>query len=495
MTQPVDHGKTSVDCPANDPGRIADAICQSVGEQHYKHWFTERSRFAIQGETLQIFVPNPFISNWLLKRFRSNFSKAAVLLLGPSGTFELSVDEQLQDRQSVDPPVDGRALSTEVASTPNKPQGPSPASIAASVDGIQTLALRPSNRRRFRKFTSLVTGECNDLAVMAAGQVAAHPGERFNPLYLHGPTGVGKTHLIEAIYSELRQKHPNLNVMFISSEAFTNYFTQALETKTVPSFRQKFRNVDVLLVDNVEFLDNKRATQEEFLHTIVQVIEHGGQLVVTGDRHPRLLTKHREELTTRFQSGLVCRIETPSEDTRQRIVASLALPHKECFTQEALDYVARRCRKNVREIQGALNCLQGHYSLNKKRISVSRAREILGDMERECSRLVRISDVEKVVCDAFGLTTKDLRSKSRRKALTCPRAMAMFIARKLTKSAYREIGMYFGGRDHSTVVAAEKRVQQWLNDDTPINLPNSCRGRTIGEVIQEIEERLLSLSA
>lgn len=495
MTQPVDHGKTSVDCAANDPRRIADAICHAVGEQHYQHWFTERSRFSIIGETLQIFVPNPFISNWLLKRFRSNFTKAAVSLLGPSGTFELSVDEQLQGKQSAGNKQIIRLDQSKQTVSATQSSGPSPSSVAAAIDGVQTLAVRASNRRRFRKFSSLVTGECNDLAVMAAGQVSEFPGERFNPLYLHGPTGVGKTHLIEAIYSEVRQKQPNLNVMFISSEAFTNYFTQALESKTVPSFRQRFRNVDVLLVDNVEFLDNKRATQEEFLHTIVQVIEHGGQLIVTGDRHPRLLTKHREELTTRFQSGLVCRIESPSEDTRRRIAASLALPFKESFTQETLDYVARRCRKNVREIQGALNCLHGHYSLTKRRITLSRAREILGDMERECSRLVRISDVEKVICDAFGLTAKELRSKSRRKALTCPRAMAMFIARKLTKSAYREIGMYFGGRDHSTVVAAEKRVQKWLKEETPLDLPSSCRGRTIAEVVQEIEERLLSLSA
>ncbi len=282
--------------------------------------------------------------------------------------------------------------------------------------------------------------------------------------------------------------------MYLTSESFTNYFTQALASKTVPSFRQRFRNVDVLLVDNIEFLDNKRATQEEFLHTVVQVVEHGGQLVVTGDRHPRLLNKHREELTTRFMSGLVCRIENPSEETRRRIAASLALPIRDSFTQEALDYVAAKCRKNVREIQGALNCLHGHFTLGGKRITVGRAREILGDMERECRRLVRISDIEKVICDAFGVNTSDLRSKSRRQAVSCPRALAMYIARKLTKSAYREIGMYFGGRDHSTVVAAEKRVQLWIDSDSPISLPTSCRGRTVADVIHEIEDRLLSLA-
>ena len=500
MTQPVNHGQTCVASsaeilPDEITERAISAVQTAIGEQNYQHWFAGRSRFEVTNHALRIFVSNPFISNWLLKRFRTAFNAAAADVLGPAGACELLVDETLQAAQSESPAkvlpipnVDtGKATSTEQRQ-PGKIQQP-------PISGVQTLAVRGSNRRRFRTFKSIVSGECNDLALMAAQQVAEFTGERFNPLYIHGSTGVGKTHLLEAIYSEVRRTQPNLNVVYLTSEAFTNYFTQALESKTVPSFRQRFRNVDVLLIDNIEFLDNKKkATEEEFLHTIVQVIEHGGQLVVSGDRHPRLLTKHREELTTRFMSGLVCRIDVPCEDTRRRIAATLALPMKNSFTQETLDYVARRCKKNIREIQGALNCLHGHFTLTKRKITVSRAREILGDMEQECRHLVRISDVEKVVCDAFGLSPSDLRSKSRRKTVACPRAMAMYVARKLTKAAYREIGLYFGGRDHSTVVAAEKRVEKWIEQDSPLELPSSCRGRTISEVVQEIEERLLSLA-
>lgn len=474
--------------------QVADQICEAVGEQNYQHWLAGKSRFDIADNKLLIFVPNPFISNWLLKRFRTSFNAAAVSLLGPSASFELFVDEKLQVTKS---PAKGPSTLPVRSADPSQQRGLPGARSNSNVtpDGIERLAIRPANGRKMRKFSSLVTGECNDLAVMAARQVAEFPGERFNPLYVYGPTGVGKTHLLESIYCDLRKHHPNQNVVLITSEAFTNYFLQALASKTVPSFRQKFRNVDVLMVDNVEFLDNKRATEEEFLHTIVQVIEQGGQLVVSGDRHPRLLSKHRDEVTTRLQSGLVCRIDSPSEDTRRRVAASLALPIKQSFTQEALDYVARRCRKNVREIQGAINCLHGHFSLTGTRITVARAREILGELERECRRLVRISDVEKVICDAFGLKTTDLRSKSRRKVVSHPRALAMFVARKLTKSAYREIGMYFGGRDHSTVVAAEKRVQKWMLDDAPLDIPTSCHGQSVSDVVQEIEERLMSLSA
>ena len=349
-------------------------------------------------------------------------------------------------------------------------------------------------QRRFRSFATFVSGDCNSLASLAARQVAATPGERFNPLYIHGGTGTGKTHLLEAIYAEVRRRRPQSNVMYLSSEAFTNYFTAALSSRTVPSFRQRFRNVHVLLVDNVEFLDNKRATQEEFLHTIVQVADHGGQVVVSSDRHPRMLTKHRDELTTRFMGGLVCRIESPDEDTCRRLVRSLSIGLSATFNDDALEYIARRCRKSVREIQGALNSLDGHFALKGRRITLAVAREVLGDMAQECRRLVRISDVEKVVCEAFGVTASDLRSASRRKSLSLPRSVAMFMSRKHTNSAYREIGLYFGNRDHSTVVAAEKRVNEWIAAGNPVVLPTSCSGRTFAEVVEELETRLMSLA-
>ena len=503
MTQPAHHGKS---CASTSPARsnsslasltdssadcdteIGAVLRESIGERNFEHWFGQTARTSVDGEKLTIYVPNPFIANWLLKRFRTGLNKAAVALLGPSGSFELLVDDSLQ----VAEPSPKSAPAFAEGKTASRRPSVAGAQHVSEVDSVH----RSAQRRKFRTFQTLVGGECNDLALLAGRQVADNPGERFNPLYIYGPSGVGKTHLLEAVYSDIRRQNPQLNVMYLTSEAFTNYFTQALDSKTVPSFRQRFRSVDVLLIDNIEFLDSrKKATEEEFLHTIVQIIEHGGQLVVSADRHPRLLTKHREELITRFTGGLVCRMETPDEETRQRITASLALPVRDCFTQQALDYVARRCCRSVREIQGALNSLYGHYSLDRRRITATRAREVLGDLQQECRRLVRIADVEKVVCEAFGLTVTDLRSRSRRKAVACPRALAMYVARKVTKSAYREIGMYFGGRDHSTVVAAEKRVADWIESDSPVELPTSCYARTVPEIVLELEERLLSLAS
>lgn len=531
MTQPVRHEDKLTFASASDaataldhnlPNGVSDpatleleqlnhAIREAVGEQNFQHWFHKRTRFEISGNQLIVHVPNPFILNWLLRRFRTALNKAAQLILGPSASSQMEVDESLM-LEAAQPAISPGPAKNVVTSaltlnsdSPRTVPGASEHPNATSARGRKssgqaTHADRPEslilsgNRRRFRSFESFVSGECNDLAILAARQVSATPGERYNPLFIYGGTGTGKTHLLEAVYSEFRRIHPLKNVMYLTSEAFTNYFTSALSSRTVPSFRQRFRNVDVLLIDNIEFLDNKRATQEEFLHTIVQLIDHGGQVVISSDRHPRMLTKHREELTTRFLSGLVCRIEAPDDETRRKLVRSLSIGMKAVFSDDALEYIVRRCRRSIRELQGALNQLEGQFALNGRRITLVVAREVLGDMADECRRLVRISDVEKVVCDIFGVTAADLRSPSRRKAISLPRAIAMFMSRRMTRSAYREIGMYFGGRDHSTVVAAERKVADWVSTGEAIGLPTSCSGRTIAELIDELENRLQTLA-
>jgi chromosomal replication initiator protein len=496
---------------------IVSVVREAVGEQNFQHWFHKKCRFDVSGDQLIVRVINPFILGWMLNRFRSMLTQAAQTLLGQSASCQLEVDQRLSPLNSEasadtvpSSPADsmqGDSVSGSAKSQSSSVPATSTASDSSARPTVRSHARRvdrpadsepsgtlqlPSNRRKFRGFESFVSGECNELAVLAAKQVSSNPGERYNPLFVYGGTGTGKTHLLEAIYSDVRRRFPTKNVMYLTSEAFTNYFTSALTSRTVPSFRQRFRNVDVLLVDNIEFLDNKRATQEEFLHTIVQVSEHGGQVVISSDRHPRMLTKHREELTTRFLSGLVCRMESPDEETRRQLAKSLTASMKAIFCDDALDYVLRRCGRGVRELQGALNQLESFFSLTGRRITLAVARETLGGMEEECRRLVRISDVEKVVCEVFGVTTADLRSSSRRKAVALPRAIAMFLSRKMTNSAYREIGSYFGGRDHSTVVAAERRVTELVSGGESIGLPTTCIGRTVAELVDELERRLMA---
>ena len=494
-------------------GQLEEVLQSVVGERDFQQWFTTRCRIAVDGDRLQVFVPNPFLLKWMSERFRSELGRVASQLLGPSGNVQFEVDAALATSVESSGDAEASAMThrldqphsehsqiaqsfqQSVSASVRSAQRRVASSDAASPDNAAPRAAGVRSRRRFRGFETFISGECNDIAAMAAMQVAGQPGDRYNPLFVYGATGTGKTHLLEAIYSEVRRKDPTAQVMYLTSEGFTNYFTSALRERTVPSFRQKFRNVDVLLIDNIEFLDNKRATQEEFLHTIVQVIEHGGQVVISSDRHPRMLTRQREELTTRFLSGLVCRMDVPDEETRHRMVAFFLKDLQGALSPEAVDFVVRRCKRGVREIQGAINQLESCFRLTKKRISGSRARQLLGSLQEESRRLVRISDVEKVVCEAFGISAVELRSSSRRRLLAVPRAIAMYLSRRMTGSAYREIGLYFGGRDHSTVVAAEKKVSRQISEETVVGQPTASRCRTVSELTDYLEQQLHAVAS
>jgi chromosomal replication initiator protein len=328
------------------------------------------------------------------------------------------------------------------------------------------------------------------MALTAARQVAERPDGSCGPLFIYGPVGMGKSHLLEGLYCEVRRKHPDLRVVYLTSEQFTNHFTQAFRDRTLPAFRQKFRTVDILLVDDIDFLDAKRAVQEEFLHTYQQLESHGKLLVACGDRHPRLMTKISDELKTRFLSGMVCRLEPPDLDTRERIAAGKARRLDADFSPEVLKYVARRFSNSIRELEGALHCLQVYHRMTGKRVGICAAREVLGDLERDCLRVVRMADIERAVCDLFGLDSADLKSSRRTRSVSEPRMLAMYLARRHTRAAYSEIGEYFGGRNHATVISADRKVAAWLADDVKVKV--ASQSWRLADVLNTIEQQLLA---
>jgi chromosomal replication initiator protein len=321
-------------------------------------------------------------------------------------------------------------------------------------------------------------------------QICDLPGSRYNPLVLHGGVGTGKTHLLEATFRRLRARHPALRVLFLSAEGFANHFTQALRDRSLPSFRQRFRGVDVLIIDDVDFLDGKRVIQEEFLHTIRQLETQERQIVLSADRHPRLLTKLSEELVTRFISGIVCRMESPDLETRRAIVARKATRLTARISEDALELVARRFRTSVRELEGALNCLETYGLMTGKTIGVSTARQVLADLERDCVRAVRLADVEQTVCRFFAVDPAELRSARRSRSVSQPRMLAMYLARKMTQAAYSEIGEYFGGRNHSTVMSAEKRVRDQLASQITVRV--AAQNWQLGELLSSLEQQLMT---
>lgn len=342
--------------------------------------------------------------------------------------------------------------------------------------------------RRYADLMDFVPGTCNEFALSAARQVSLEPGSQFTTLFVHGPVGVGKTHLLEGICREIKARFSSRQVVYLTAEAFANFFTQALREHKLPSFRQRFRSVDVLIIDDIDFFAGKPGIQEEFLFTLQQLESHGRQVVVAAHGHPRLLTKLSDELRTRFQAGMVCRIDAPDVTTRRRILETKAQRQGVDFHPEVVQFVANQFRNNVRELTGAFNTLCAYQRLQGRKLSVTAARQVLADLERDCIRVIRLADIEQAVCSLFGVTGEEMKSAKRQKSLSQPRMLAMYLARKHTRSAYTEIGNFFGGRNHSTVMAAEKKIANFLQQEEPIKIHSQTW--RVNDLVEALEQQL-----
>ncbi len=472
---------------------INQLLAQQIGESSFQNWFAGKVKLKLEGNVLVIGVASPFLLSWMQNKFSSPLYATAVACIGPSAEYRFEVDPDLagvatsrmNQKYSKHSTPDATVSPSSVTSEKQKkqPHRPSDQSNTRKQPGT-------SKGRIFSSLDSFVTGKSNQLSYMAALQASEQPGALYNPLFIHGSVGVGKTHLLEGFYRKVRQLYPSLQVVFLTAESFGNYFSKALLERSLPGFRQKFRNVDVLIIDDIDFFESKRIFQEEFLHTVKHLESHGRQLVFSSDRHPRLLTKMSEELTTRFLSGLVCRIESPEMELRLGIARQRSLKLKTPITNGALEYVARRFTNNVRELEGAINCLQTYHVMTKQKITTSMARQVLADLERDCIRIVKLDDIKQIVCSTFGVSETDLKSSRRTRNISQPRMLAMFLARKLTQAAYSEIGEFFGGRNHSTVMFAEKQVRKWLANQSSIQV--ALQEWPTEEIIESLEQQLLA---
>jgi chromosomal replication initiator protein len=467
---------------------VRQVLADLLGERQFDLWFRKKTRLAVKSDELVVYAASPFLQKWLQKQHRVPLTRAAQTVLGASARVRFDVD-------TLPPPAAAAGCALENTEAQGKAtravpvvSGGRPARPAEASEPSAVVPLRQG--RRFADLCDFIRGPCNEMALTAARQLCERPEGASGPLFVYGPVGMGKTHLLEGLYRELRRRHPAKQVIYLTSEQFTNHFTQAFRDRTMPAFRQRFRTVDVLLVDDIDFLDAKRGVQEEFLHTCQQLESHGRLLVACGDRHPRLLTKISDELKTRFLSGMVCRLEPPDLETRERIVVAKAHRLEAEISPEALKYVARRFTSSIRELEGALSCLQLYHRMTGKRVGTSAAREVLGDLERDCLRIVRMADIERAVCDLFGVEAAALKSTRRSRSVSEPRMLAMYLARRHTRAAYSEIGEYFGGRNHATVISADRKVSEWLARDAQVQV--ASQQWRLADVLSTLEQQMLA---
>ena len=332
-----------------------------------------------------------------------------------------------------------------------------------------------------------MVGDGNRLAYTAAQSVIRRPGQ-VSPLFLYGPSGCGKTHLLEGLAGTARQNRNIRRVLSLSSEQFTSHFLEALRGSGLPNFRRKYRDVELLLLDDVQFFCGKRATVVEVQYTVDALLREGRQLVLTADRPPAELSGLGQELVARIAGGLVCGIESPDEATRLNIARCLAARLEMVVPAEVLQFVATQVVGDARQLAGALNRLQAVSNALSRPINVALAETALSDIVRATRRIVRLPDIETAICDVFGIDSKSLQSGCKSKLLSQPRMLAMWLARKYTRAAFSEIGDYFGGRSHSTVISAQKKVETWMGDGAAVQL---AHGQSpVRDAIRRVEARL-----
>jgi chromosomal replication initiator protein len=486
-------------------------LIRRIGEPRYQLWFAGRTRFHWQDDQLTVGVPNRHFGEWVEKNFGAATAAAAQEVFGQAMQVHFLIDPQLfqaarREQDEARQNRDDTVAEPEPAPSPKseKPKRTTSRARSRPVEEPERNSAaaepRPSpaprereaarRARRWHRLSDFVVGACNRVAYAAAQSVIEAPGEGANPIVLHGPVGTGKTHLLEGIYAGLRRAHPDWRVLYLTSEDFTNRFVQAMRLNKLSNFRKQFRECDALLVDDLHFLASKRATQAEFLHTFDALQADARQMVLTCDCHPRLADDFTPELTDRLLGGVVWGLTPPDAGTRLEILRNKSAQKGEKpLPDEVLRFLAGQLRGNVRELEGALHSLRHYGRVTGRTIDIALVREALADLLRHAVRVVQLADIDGAVCAVLRLENGILQSKGRAWAVSHPRMVAMFLSRKHTAASYSEIGKHFGGRNHSTAVAAEKKVRQWSEADAELALGQ--RRIRVRELIERVERDLL----
>jgi chromosomal replication initiator protein len=449
---------------------LSDAIAQRIGEPRYDFWFLNKTKFTWEGDKLVIGVPNLLYQEWLQNTFADPVAAAAKTVCGRQVPVKFSIDPELfraaREAQSI---AQGTAQGSTKGKELDRPTSAVTGRSARGRGDAPSFARGdPSKERRWRFLEHFVVGPCNRVAHASATSVVEAPGDGLNPLVLHGPVGTGKTHLLEGIYAGLRRKHPDWQIIYLTAEEFTNRFVHALRVGKLGSFRKQFRECDTLLLDDLQFLARKRATREEFVHTMDSLLSRERQVVISCDCHPRLAEDFAPELTDRLLAGSAWGLAPPELETRLGILRAKVAASIPPISEEVLRLIAEQLRGNVRELEGALNSIIHYGRVTGQPVDVFAARAALAELLRHAVRVVQLPDLDRAVCQVLRLQPGALQTKNRAWAVSHPRMLAMYLARKHTSAAYSEIGRYFGGRNHTTAVAAEKKARAWLQEEAQL---------------------------
>jgi chromosomal replication initiator protein len=412
-------------------------------------------RFEQDGDSFVLIAPNRFVLQWVKDRQLSKIEQAAEKYFARSVVIDLAMEE------GEDFKVEGSDGEVEDVATASPTGLPQKSLVGGSG------ASAPSTHRLNASFTftTFVGGKANQLARAAALQVAQNPGQAYNPLFVYGATGLGKTHLVQAIGNHLLAQNPNANIRYIHAEQFVTDVVRAYQHKAFDTFKRSYHTLDLLLIDDIQFFGNKSRTQEEFFYAFNALIEGGKQVVITSDRFPKEISGIEDRLISRFGWGLTVSVEPPELEMRVAILMKKAESEGTPIEEEVAFFIAKHIRSNVRELEGGLKRVLAFSRFNNVAVSITAAKEALKDLLAVLNRQISIDNIQKTVADYYKIKVAEMYSKKRVRSLARPRQIAMALAKELTPMSLPEIGEAFGGRDHTTVLHACRRVHELVEAD------------------------------
>jgi chromosomal replication initiator protein len=427
----------------------------SLSPANFETWLRDTQLVDVDDQRFRIAVPNGFAKDWLETRYRSLISQTLARIVGYSVQVEFTVES---------------TNGTAPADTNGVPAGaatPAPQSVRVEPTRIGGEGGTTNINPRYT-FTNFIVGSANRLAHAASLSVAERPGHAYNPLFLYGGVGLGKTHLMHAIGNQVIAKFPRKRVVYATSEKFTNEFITSIQQGKIDDFRARYRRIDLLLIDDIQFIADKERTQEEFFHTFNAIHEDGKQIVLSSDRPPKAILTLEERLRSRFEWGLIADLTAPDLETRIAILRAKAEEGAVPITSDVIEFIARKVVSNIRELEGALNRIVAYASMGAMPISIELAQAVLSNvLYNPKKRQVTPERIARAVADYYGVQMDALKGQKRDKAIVTPRQVAMFLMREETDVSLLRIGAELGGRDHSTVLHACDKItrEAAVNDE------------------------------
>ena len=420
----------------------------NLSPQHFSTWIKPLKLVKIEQDMVYLEVPNRFVLDWV----KENYSKL--------------IQKNLSDLSAVSYRLHFDVSNQVVAQIPKTtPVVDTPVAVVANKNIVNKTNSADLNLNRKYTFEEFVAGSSNQFAYAAAMAVANNPATTYNPLFIYGGVGLGKTHLVNAIGNAILKKSPQMRICYYTSEKFMNELINSLRYNRMDEFRNKFRSMDVLLIDDIQFIAGKERTQEEFFHTFNALYDSHKQIIVTSDKFPKDIPGLEERLRSRFEWGLIADIQAPDVETKMAILKMKAEQNSINLPEDVAQFLANSICNNVRELEGYLIRIGAYASLTSVPISLEMARDVLKDILIERNRELTVEEIVKKVSLHFNIKISDIKSAKRLKAVVLPRQIAMYISRQLTSSSYPEIGDRFGGKDHSTIIHAIRKIEKLMEED------------------------------